>query len=128
MAYEVRVLEDVFDEDLANLIDVDPLLVDVINGILRELESDPWLGTEMRKRNRLEILADCRKIPFDVSGRRGKPRFRLVYRNDPDDGSIAVVTVLAAGARSDLDAYRKAATRLGSERRRERGRPRRGVN
>ena len=40
----------------------------------------------------------------------------------------SVVIVLAPGARSDLDAYRKAATRLGSERRRERGRPRRGVN
>jgi hypothetical protein len=66
---------------------------------------------------RLEVLAGCRKIAFDVPSRRGKPRFRLVYRNSPSDGSIAVVCVLAVGHRSELAAYRRAAARLGERRR-----------
>jgi hypothetical protein len=49
-----------------------------------------------------------------------KPRFRLVYRNDPSDGSIAVVTVLWVGPRSELKAYRQAAARAGGEERRRR--------
>jgi hypothetical protein len=72
----------------------------------------------MRERMRLEVLRDCRKVAFDVPGHKGQPRFRLVYRSDPDDGSIAVVTVLAVGERSELAAYRVAAARVGAQRRR----------
>jgi hypothetical protein len=56
-------------------------------------------------------------VPFDPPSSKGKPRFRLVYRNDPDDGSIAVISVLAIGPRSGLAAYRRAATRLGAQER-----------
>lgn len=110
-------LVEVREIDMPALLDIDPALGRVVAEIVMSLKGDPWLGMEMRERMRLTILADCRKVPFDVPGRRDKPRFRLVYRNDPGDGSIAVVTVVAIGPRSELAAYRQAATRMGAERR-----------
>jgi hypothetical protein len=41
---------------------------------------------------------------FDRPGRRGKRRYRLVYRNDPDDGAIAAVQVIPVGLVADGDA------------------------
>lgn len=120
MTYPVEVLDEVRDLDVPRLLAIEPRLARLIAQIVRDLHSDPWLGDEMRERMRLEVLRDCRKVSFDLPSRRGKPRFRLVYRNDPSDGSIAVVTVVAIGARSELDAYRRAATRLGRLRRESR--------
>ena len=114
MGYRVEVLDEVRTVDMPALLQVDPELGRAVAEIVRDLHHDPWLGREMRERMRLEVLADCRKVPFDLPSRRGKPRFRLVYRNDPNDGSIAVVCVLAVGPRSDLDAYRRAAARAGA--------------
>jgi hypothetical protein len=59
-----------------------------------------------------EMLTDCRSIKFDASGRKGKPRYRLVYRNEPDDGAIAVICVLAADERKQMTAYKQARARL----------------
>jgi hypothetical protein len=117
VSYDVRVLADVRELDMPALLAVDPELGRVVAGIVRELKSDPWLGVEMRERMRLAVLADCRKVAFDLPSWRGKPRFRLVYRNDPHDGSIAVVTVVAVGPRSELAAYKQAATRTGAQQR-----------
>ncbi len=102
------------------LLEIDRALGRAVAEIVRDLHFDPWLGAEMRARARLDVLEDCRKVSFDLPSRKGKPRFRLVYRNRPDDGSIAVVTVLAVGQRSQLEAYKRAATRLGRRRRQER--------
>lgn len=112
MSYDVRVSDEVRTIDLPALLAIDPGLGRVVAEILVRLKADPWIGAEMRARVRLAALADCRKVPFDLPTWTGKPRFRLVYRNDPDDGSIAVVTVLSVGPRSELEAYRKAMTRL----------------
>lgn len=118
MSYHVEVLDEVRTIDMPALMEVDPGLGRAVAEIVRDLHVDPWLGREMRERMRLEVLKDCRKIPFDLPSHRGKPRFRLVYRNDLDDGSIAVVSILAAGRRSDLAAYRQAAARVGARQRR----------
>ena len=120
MAYPVSVLAEVRDVDMPQLLAIEPAVGRVVAEIVRGLHFDPWLGQEMRERMRLDILRNCRKVPFDLPSWRGKPRFRLVYRHNPTDGSIAVICVLAVGARSGLDAYRRAATRLG-ERRRQTG-------
>ncbi len=120
MHYDVRVLDEVKTIDLPTLAAIEPGTVRVVAEIVAALYSDPWLGQEMRARTRLEILEHCRKVPFDVPSHKGKPRFRLVYRNDPSDGSIAVVNVLSAGTRAELGAYRQAATRAGAEERRRR--------
>ena len=117
MSYPVRVLDEVREHDIPKLLAIDPALGRAVAEIIRDLYSDPWLGVVMRERMRLDVLKDCRKVPFDVAGRKSKPRFRLVYRNDPDDGSIAVITVLSAGPRSELAAYRQAATRVGAQQR-----------
>jgi hypothetical protein len=120
--YDVRVLDEVKTVDMPAVAAVDPAAPRAAAEIVRGLHSDPWLGQEMRARTRLEVLEACRKVPFDVPGHQGKPRFRLVYRNDPSDGSIAVVTILAVGEREDLTAYRLAASRAGAEaRKRSRG-------
>jgi hypothetical protein len=118
VSYRVRVLDEVREHDLPTLLAIDPGLGRVVAELVAALYSDPWLGAEMRERMRLDVLKDCRKVPFDLPTWKGKPRFRLVYRNDPNDGSVAVITVLSVGPRSELAAYRQAATRVGAERRR----------
>jgi hypothetical protein len=117
VSYSVEVLDEVKDLDMPHLLSIDPSLGRAVAEIVRDLHVDPWLGGEMRERLRLEVLKDCRKVSFDLPSWKAKPRFRLVYRNRPTDGSIAVITVLAVGPRTDLEAYRLAATRLGHQRR-----------
>lgn len=96
MSYAVEVLDEVKDIDMPELLDIDRALGRVVAELVRDLHDDPSLGREMRERMRLVVLKDCRKISFDVPSHDGKPRFRLVYRNQPNDGSIAVITVLAS--------------------------------
>lgn len=76
----------------------------------------------MRERFNLRILGECRRIRFDRPDWTGKPRYRLVYRNEPSDGAPAVARILAVGLRDDLAAYRSAASRLGAQRRSHRRR------
>ncbi len=77
-----------------------------------ELKENPWLGDQMRARRGLEELAECRRVPFDREDWAGKPRFRLVYRNEPSDGAPHIVAILAAAERRDLGAYRRAKPRI----------------
>jgi hypothetical protein len=118
--YAVDVLDEGKTIDMPALVEIEPAVGKAVAEVVAKLHTDPWLGQEMRARMRLEILEHCRKVPFDVPGWDDKPRFRLVYRNDPSDGSIAVVTVLSVGPRSELKAYRQAAARAGGEERRRR--------
>lgn len=58
------------------------------------------------------VLKGCRKLRFDEPGWRGKPRFRIVYRNEPTDGAPALSVILAIGRRDRMIAYAKAARRV----------------
>lgn len=58
------------------------------------------------------VLRGCRKIRFDLPAWHQKPRYRLVYRNEPTDGAVATVCVLAIGRRDRMIAYAKAASRI----------------
>lgn len=53
----------------------------------------------------------CRRVRFDVPTYDGKPRFRLIYRNEPSDGAPAECHWLAIAPRSGLRAHRKAQQR-----------------
>lgn len=86
--------------------------------VVRELYFDPRIGEPMRERYNMRNLADCRKVLFDKPSRKGKPRFRLVFRNEPDDGAVARVTVWSIGPRKDLEVYRHASARRAAAERR----------
>lgn len=58
------------------------------------------------------VLMGCRKVRFDEPDWRGKPRYRLVYRNEPSDGAPAISLILAIGRRDRMIAYAKAAGRV----------------
>jgi hypothetical protein len=107
-------------DDLAAL--ADPELVDAVISLAGELRENPWLGEQMRERFNLRVLGECRRVRFDRPDWEGKPRYRLVYRNEPTDGAPALVRVLAVGSRERLAAYRAAAARIGREERTRRSR------
>ena len=82
--------------------------------LLVECKANPFLGEAMGRGLHPE-LADCRRVRFDVSSYAGKPRFRLIYRNEPSDGAPAECHWLAIAPRSGLRAHRKAQQRSRSD-------------
>jgi mRNA-degrading endonuclease RelE of RelBE toxin-antitoxin system len=111
MSYKVVVLEGA-REDLRELVEVDRKVALAALRLAGELKQNPWLGDELRARRGLQELKDCRRIRFDRDGWTGKPRFRLIYRNEPSDGAPHIVAIVAAAERKDLGAYRRAKPRL----------------
>ena len=107
-------------DDLRELAAVDEELVDVAIRLMLALRDDPWAGEDLRERYNLRAIKDCRKLRFDLPGWKGKPRFRLVYRNEPLDGAPGLVRVWSLGPRNDLIAYGRAAARITREAARER--------
>ncbi|HEX5374733.1 MAG TPA: hypothetical protein VFW48_01090 [Solirubrobacterales bacterium] len=75
-----------------------------------ECEGNPHAG-ELMGSGRHPELADCRRIRFDIQSRKGKPRLRLIYRNEPSDGAPAKCLWLAVGPRAGLRVHRKAQQR-----------------
>ena len=87
-------------------------------GVIVSLQENPWLGRELRERVRIGDLRGLRRVAFDESGWADPPRYRVVYRNEPDDAVVEIVAVIAVGRRERLVAYRQAAGRVRAERRR----------
>jgi hypothetical protein len=79
--------------------------------IVVELHRNPYLGELMGDRPP-RILQGARKIRFDRPGWKGKPRYRLVYRNEPVDGAAGESLIIAIGRRDRMIAYAKAARRV----------------
>lgn len=79
--------------------------------IVVQLHGKPHSG-ELMGDKPPRILKGCRKIRFDEPGWRGKPRFRLVYRNEPTDGAPGTSLIVAIGRRDRMIAYAKAARRV----------------
>ncbi len=111
MSYEVIVLPGARG-DLRELVELDRAAALAALRLAGKLKENPWLGDEMRARRGLEELKDCRRIRFDRDDWTDKPRFRLIYRNEPSDGAPHVVAILAAAPRANLGAYRRAKPRL----------------
>ncbi len=80
--------------------------------LLVECGANPYLG-EMMGSGRHSELVDCRRVRFDIPRHKGKPRFRLIYRNEPSDGAPAECRWLAIAPRAGLQAHRRARQRLG---------------
>ncbi len=111
MSYRVLVLPSA-RSDFVELAEADREAARVALRLAVELGENPWRGDEMRSRRGLEELAGCRRIPFDRDDWEDKPRFRLVYRNEPSDGAPNIVAIVAAGERRNLGAYRRAKPRV----------------
>lgn len=79
--------------------------------IVVRLHQDPWLGELMDDRWP-QNLEGSRKVRFDTEGWAGKPRYRLVYRNEPSDGAVGTMVVLAIERRDRMIAYARASARL----------------
>lgn len=79
--------------------------------LLVECKGNPFLGELMGPGLHPE-LANCRRVRFDIPTYAGKPRFRLIYRNEPTDGAPAECRWLTIAPRSGLRAHRKARQRL----------------
>lgn len=82
--------------------------------LLVECKNNPFLGELMGPGLHPE-LANCRRVRFDIPSYSGKPRFRLIYRNEPADGAPAECRWLTVAPRAGLRAHRKARQRLRSD-------------
>jgi hypothetical protein len=78
--------------------------------LLLECRSNPYTG-ELMGAGRHHELESCRRVRFDIPAHQGKPRFRLIYRNEPSDGAPAECRWLAIAPRAGLRAHRKASQR-----------------
>jgi hypothetical protein len=79
--------------------------------IVVALHGNPHYG-ELMGDKPPRVLKGCRKVRFDEPGWHRKPRYRLVYRNEPGDGAPATAVILAIGRRDRMIAYAKAARRV----------------
>jgi ParE toxin of type II toxin-antitoxin system, parDE len=79
--------------------------------IVVEIHGNPHQG-ELMGDKPPRVLKGCRKVRFDEPGWHRKPRYRLVYRNEPSDGAPATAVILAIGRRDRMIAYAKAARRV----------------
>lgn len=78
--------------------------------LLVECKGNPLIGELMGPGLHPE-LADCRRVRFDTPTHKGKPRFRLIYRNEPTDGAPAKCRWLTIAPRAGLQAHRRAEQR-----------------
>lgn len=79
--------------------------------IVVEIHGNPHHG-ELMGDKPPRVLEGCRKVRFDEPEWHRKPRYRLVYRNEPSDGAPATAVILAIGRRDRMIAYAKAARRV----------------
>lgn len=104
---EVEALE----EATADANALDEALKREVARIVVELHGNPHHG-ELMGDKPPRVLKGCRKVRFDEPAWKRKPRYRLVYRNEPTDGAPAKSVVLAIGRRDRMIAYAKAARRV----------------
>jgi hypothetical protein len=99
---DVRELTAIFSEDdREHVVEAEALKQRIVE-LLVECKGNPFLGE----------LTNCRRVRFDIPSYSGKPRFRLIYRNEPTDGAPAECHWLTVAPRSGLRAHRKARQRL----------------
>jgi hypothetical protein len=78
--------------------------------LLVECKDNPFIGELMGPGLHSE-LTNCRRVRFDIATHKGKPRFRLIYRNEPTDGAPAACHWLTVAPRAGLQAHRRARQR-----------------
>jgi hypothetical protein len=78
--------------------------------LLVECKENPFIGELMGPGLHPELV-NCRRVRFDIPTHKAKPRFRLIYRNEPTDGAPAECHWLTIAPRSGLQAHRRARQR-----------------
>jgi hypothetical protein len=78
--------------------------------LLVECKGNPYIGELMGPGLHPE-LANCPRVRFDIPTHKAKPRFRLIYRNEPTDGAPADCHWLTIAPRAGLQAHRSAEQR-----------------
>lgn len=118
MAYPLLLHPRVLDQDVPTVgaeLELDEQAsLELRKELVRQLvaiEQEPRIGRPMRRRPGYEILADCHSLTFDLPARKKKPRFRIVFKLDPNVEAIHSVLVYAVGPRPNLEAYRRARAR-----------------
>jgi hypothetical protein len=111
---DVRELTAISSEDDREYAAEAEALKQRIAELLVECKGNPFLGELMGPGLHPE-LAECRRVRFDIPSYSGKPRFRLIYRNEPSDGAPAECHWLTVAPRAGLRAHRKARQRLGRD-------------
>lgn len=103
--------------------EIEPTIVRAIQ-IVASLREDPFQGAVLEGRPNAQIPRGCRRLKFDPRepwprSPEGWPRarVRIVWINQPDESTVALVRVLAIVHRFDSRPYRLAAARLGTARR-----------
>jgi hypothetical protein len=109
---DVRELTAISSEDDREYAAETEALKHRIAELLVECKGNPFLG-EMMGRGLHPELANCRRVRFDIPSHSGKPRFRLIYRNEPTDGAPGECRWLTVAPRAGLRAHHKARQRLG---------------
>ncbi len=99
------------DDDAAHAAEIDALKRRIAK-LLLECKANPYTGDLMGAGRHAE-LSNCRRVRFDIPTHPGKPRFRLIYRNEPSDGAPAECRWLAVAPRAGLRAHRRAQQRSG---------------
>ena len=54
--------------------------------LMLSLREEPRAGNQLRERYNMRVLGGCRSIRFDRTGWQGRPRYRLVFENEPSYG------------------------------------------
>jgi hypothetical protein len=78
--------------------------------LLVACKDNPFVGELMGPGLHPELV-NCRRVRFDIPTHNGKPRFRLIYRNEPTDGAPAECHWLTVAPRAGLQAHRRARQR-----------------
>jgi hypothetical protein len=97
------------ESDQANKDEVEALKRRIAE-LLVECQGNPFIGELMGPGLHSELV-NCRRVRFDISTHDGKPRFRLIYRNEPTDGAPAECHWLTVAPRAGLQAHRRARQR-----------------
>lgn len=90
---------------------LDEILRREVARIVIGIHGNPHYGEPMGDKPP-RVLKGCRKVRFDEPDWHRKPRYQLVYRNEPSDGAPATAVILAVGRRDRMIAYAKAAGRV----------------
>lgn len=96
--------------------DIDELVEEPLKKLaldtIREILTGERVGKSLENRRSTGDLSNCLKVLFDVRNDI-PPRFRVVYREIRSGVQIVAIETLSIGDRFELEAYYKAAVRLG---------------
>lgn len=115
MRLDVTAVKPAFEDDLVALIKSeggDQGIARKVFELLAHIARGELSGLPLEAHGGTGNVSDCRKVYFDLDPK-AQPRFRLVYRLQPDEKNPARVQAVAVGYRANLDAYVRAARNLG---------------